>query len=68
MAEHLFVKGEAAGTLLLNRAGRPRSVALVDVSPLQNVPLGKLPYETAPGGIAITLAPSMDEYWMEITY
>lgn len=67
-SQHLFVKCEAPGALLIKRAGQPRSVSLVDVSPLQNTPLGKLSYETAPGGIAITLAPSMDEYWVEIVY
>jgi hypothetical protein len=67
-SEHLFVKSEKAGKLIINRKENPKSVSLVDISPLGNNQLEKLQYNRNSLGLELTITPTMSEYWIELNF
>jgi len=67
-SKQLYVKSEKSGELIINRKGKPKSVLLVDKSPLGKKVLENLSYEVRSDNLAIPVLPSMNEYWIEINY
>jgi hypothetical protein len=67
-SKQLYAKSEKPGKLSINRKDKPKSVLLVDNSPLGKKVLEKLSYEFTSDSLVIPILPSMDEYWIEINY
>ncbi len=65
--DRLYLKANAPGTVrLLNRSADPRSVNLVDVSPLGNRTLQALPWKRVANAIEITVMPTQQAYWISL--
>ena len=65
-ARTIFAKSEMPGKLVIHgRSERPRSVSLVDVSPLGNTVLERLAWSPAGKGIEVTLGPTLQSYWVQ---
>jgi hypothetical protein len=68
-AKRIYAKSEAPGKLvILGRSDRPRSVSLVDVSPLGNKALGTLSLSSGAEGIEITVDPTSQAYWAQVDW
>ena len=67
-SKQIYVKSEKTGKLTLNRNDKPKSVFLVDNSPLGKRVLENLSYEINSNSLIIEILPSMNEYWIEINY
>ena len=67
-SKQLYAKSEKTGKLIIYRKEKPKSVLLVDNSPLGEKVLENLSYEFASNSLVIPILPSMDEYWIEINY
>lgn len=65
MAKRVYAKGELPGKLVLEgRAGNPRSVTLVELSPLGNRALETLSWKRQAQGIEFEIPPTLQAYWV----
>ena len=68
-AKRIYAKSEAPGKLVIyGRPARPRSVSLVDVSPLEIKTLGTLSSSPGAEGIEITVDPTSQAYWVQVEW
>jgi hypothetical protein len=68
-AKRTFAKSEIPGKLVISgRAVRPRSVSLVDVSPLGIKTLDSLVWSPGAEGIEITINPTLQAYWVQVEW
>ena len=68
-ARKIYAKSEAPGNLVIGgRSARPRSVTLVDVSPLGNATLESLSWAPRGGGIEISISPTLQAYWVQVDW
>jgi hypothetical protein len=68
-AERVYAKSDAPGKLVIyGRSARPRSVSLVDISPLGIKPLGSLAWLPGAEGVEITIDPTSETYWVQVDW
>src|SRR5260370_41355055 len=68
-AKRIFAKSEIPGKLVISgRSARPRSVSLVDVSPLGIRTLASIVWSPGAEGIEITIDPTMEAYWVQVEW
>jgi len=68
-AKRIYAKSEAPGQLMIyGRSARPRSVSLVDVSPLGIKPLGTPVWSSGAEAVEITVDPTLQAYWMQVEW
>jgi hypothetical protein len=68
-AKRIYAKSEVPGKLVLyGRSARPQSVSLVDVSPLGHKTLEVLSWSPGAKGIEITVAPTLQAYWVQVEW
>ena len=68
-ANRVYAKCEAPGRVAIyGRAARPRSVSLVDVSPLGNKSMDTLTWASAANGIEVTIGPALQDYWVQVDW
>jgi len=67
-SKQVYAKSEKTGKLILYRKEKPKSVLLVDKSPLGKTILENLSFELNSNNLVIPILPSMNEYWIEINY
>ncbi|HVA01002.1 MAG TPA: hypothetical protein VMV34_05015 [Terriglobia bacterium] len=64
-AQQIYAKSESPGKLVLEgRAADPRSVKLVEISPLGNRTLDTLSWNRQAQGIEIDIPPTLQAYWV----
>ena len=68
-AKRIYAKSEAPGKLVIyGRPARPRSVSLVDVSPLEIKTLGTLSSSSGAEGVEINVDPTSQAYWAQVEW
>jgi hypothetical protein len=68
-AKRIYAKSEAPGKLsIYGRPGRPRSVSLVDVSPLGIKTLATPVWSARAEGVEITIESTLQAYWIQVAW
>lgn len=68
-SRRIFAKSEVPGKLIVSGlSARPRSVALMDVSPLGNKTLEPLSWSLNGDGVEVTVAPTLQAYWVQVNW
>jgi hypothetical protein len=66
-AKSIYIKCELPGRLILHgRGAKPKSVMLVDISPLGNRNLEDLRWSMGTSGVEIAVAPTQQAYWVQV--
>jgi hypothetical protein len=68
-AKRIYAKSEAPGKLVIyGRSARPRSVSLVNVSPLETKTLGAISSSSGAESVEITVDPTLQAYWVQVEW
>jgi len=68
-AKRIYAKSEVPGKLVVyGRSARPRSVSLVDVSPLGIKTLGDLSWSPGAEGVEVAVDPTSQAYWVQVEW
>jgi hypothetical protein len=68
-AKRIFAKSEIPGKLVISaRSDRPRSVSLVDVSPLEVKLLGSVEWSSDANGVEVKIDPTLEAYWVQVEW